>query len=228
MLKAAFIDIDNTLLDFDAYVKETLEKGFEHFNLIRYEPWMFSVFTEENTKLWLAIEDGTLTFPELEKIRFNIVFNRLGIDFDGIEFEKYFRSSLYDSAVPIEGAVEMLEALSRDMILCAASNGPYDQQIHRLQIAGMYGCFSHVFISEEIGFSKPSDEYFRVAFSRLGGILPSECIMIGDSETSDMQGAVGAGMKTCFYNPKKTTPSFEYDLVVSSLDEVYPGIMSIR
>ena len=28
MIKAVLLDIDNTLLDFDAYVEETLKKGF--------------------------------------------------------------------------------------------------------------------------------------------------------------------------------------------------------
>ena len=28
MIKALFIDIDNTLLDFDGYVRETMKKGF--------------------------------------------------------------------------------------------------------------------------------------------------------------------------------------------------------
>ena len=30
-MKAIFIDIDNTLLDFDAYVRTTMEQGFAHF-----------------------------------------------------------------------------------------------------------------------------------------------------------------------------------------------------
>ena len=32
-MKAIFIDIDNTLLDFDAYVRTTMERGFAHFGL---------------------------------------------------------------------------------------------------------------------------------------------------------------------------------------------------
>ena len=33
MIKAVLLDIDNTILDFDAYVKEALEKGFSAFSL---------------------------------------------------------------------------------------------------------------------------------------------------------------------------------------------------
>ena len=34
-IKVIFIDIDNTLLDFDEYVKETMKNGFKHFSLKR-------------------------------------------------------------------------------------------------------------------------------------------------------------------------------------------------
>ena len=35
-----FIDIDNTLLDFDAYIRQTMAEGFAHFGLHPYEPYM--------------------------------------------------------------------------------------------------------------------------------------------------------------------------------------------
>ena len=60
--KAIFIDIDNTLLDFDAYVKESLRSGFEKFEICTYEDWMHDAFERENRKLWLQIEDGSLSF----------------------------------------------------------------------------------------------------------------------------------------------------------------------
>lgn len=61
-MKAVFLDIDNTLLSFDGYVKQTMKEGFEHFGLKPYEPYMFDIFIRENTKLWRQIEQGTLVF----------------------------------------------------------------------------------------------------------------------------------------------------------------------
>ena len=78
-MKAVFLDIDNTLLSFDGYVKQTMKEGFEHFGLKPYEPYMFDIFIRENTKLWRQIEQGTLVFEELEKIRWNIIFKYLDI-----------------------------------------------------------------------------------------------------------------------------------------------------
>ena len=104
MIKAVFLDIDNTLLDFDAYVKESMRMGFEKFHLKPYEDWMYPVFMKINKEMWEGIERGSLTFERLLQIRWNTVFQELGIDFDGCRFETYFREKLCDSAIPVEGA----------------------------------------------------------------------------------------------------------------------------
>ena len=85
-MKAIFIDIDNTLLDFDAYVRESMSAGFARFGLRPYEPWMYDIFVRENDKHWQSIERSELTFARLQEIRWNTVFRALGIEADGIAF----------------------------------------------------------------------------------------------------------------------------------------------
>ncbi len=208
MIKAVFVDIDNTLLSFDGYVKQCMKDGFQHFGLKEYEPYMFDIFTQENNKLWLQLEQGTLTFEHLEEIRWAKIFEKLGIEFDGITFEKYFRSYLHDSAILVDHAYEMVEYLSKKYILCLASNGPYEQQCNRIKIAKLDTFFQYAFISEKLGISKPSIEFFERSFEELNKdreekILPEETMIIGDSLTSDMQGGINYGMHTCFFNLKK-------------------------
>ncbi len=203
-MKVIFLDIDNTLLSFNEYVKQTMKTGFAEFGLKAYEPYMYDLFTEENNKLWRQIEDGTLTFQELEKIRWNKVFEAIGISFDGVVFEKYFREALHESAIPEEGAYELLEYLSQKYIVCAASNGPYEQQIHRLEIANMRKYFDYIFVSEQVGASKPATAFFDYAFREINQdreepIAPEECLMVGDSLTSDVEGGRRYGMNTCLY-----------------------------
>lgn len=203
-MKVIFLDIDNTLLSFNEYVKQTMKTGFAEFGLKAYEPYMYELFTEENNKLWRQIEDGTLTFQELEKIRWNKVFEAIGISFDGVVFEKYFREALHESAIPEEGAYELLEYLSQKYIVCAASNGPHEQQIHRLEIANMRKYFDYIFVSEQVGASKPATAFFDYAFREINQdreepIVPEECLMVGDSLTSDVEGGRRYGMNTCLY-----------------------------
>jgi len=228
MTKALLIDIDNTLLDFDAYVKTAMRDGFEKFGLIPYEDSMYPIFEKINSEFWRGLENGTITYEQLLKDRWNTIFSHLGITFDGQVFEKYFKGCLFDSAIPVEGAKELLEHLKERYILCVASNGPYAQQVNRLTLSGMLPYFSKLFISESIGHQKPSGEFFDHCLNELNKdrgdiILASEVMMIGDSLTSDMTGAINKGMKTCFFDKKNTgnTSTLAIDYIVTSLSEIH-------
>lgn len=227
MLKVILFDIDNTLLSFDEYVRDSMRRGFQKFGIGTYEDAMFSVFHKINSKLWRSIEEGKITFEELQEIRWNKIFDALGLSADGVLFERYFRECLFDSAIPESGATEILEYLHGKYTLCVASNGPYKQQVNRLKVGGMLPYFSELFISEEIGFSKPSEEFFNTCIERLNKksafpILPSEILIIGDSLTSDMAGGIQCGMQTCLYDPDKKAlpPEMKINYVISSLQEL--------
>lgn len=227
MLKVIFFDIDNTLLSFDEYVKESMKNGFAKYQLCAYEDEMFAVFNRINNTLWQDIEKGEMNFEELQQKRWNLIFEELGISFDGLIFEEYFGKCLFESAIPEKGALELLEYLHGKYILCSASNGPYLQQVNRLKISGMLPYFSHLFISEEIGSSKPSEDFFRTCLKRLNlnmhhEIQPHEIMIVGDSISSDIMGGIEFGMKTCFYNSrKKLIPNgLKVDYEVTSLEEI--------
>ncbi len=231
MIKAVLIDIDNTLLDFDAYVKNAMKDGFEKFNLATYEDYMFDVFERINSKMWKQIEWGTITFEQLQRDRWNNVFSALGISFDGPSFEKYFRQYLFNSGIHVAGAEDMVRYLKDRYILCVASNGPYEQQLNRLKVANLFEYFSDFFISEKVGASKPSEKFFSYCLNSLNDlrtqqgeseVFPCEVMMVGDSLTSDIAGAVNFGMKTCYFDRKATgkTGDLPVDYVVKKLEDI--------
>lgn len=245
MIKVVLIDVDNTLLDFDACVKAALRDGFAHFGLPAYREGMFPIFTKINNALWHRIETGELTREQLMKIRFDRVFEAFGIEFDGVTFEEYFRQYLFDSAIHVEGAVELLQYLAGKYVVCAASNGPYEQQLHRLETGGLAPYLTHSFISENVGAEKPSQQFFDVCMERLrdsdacegkasptegrsaadrdlSRLRPEEVMMIGDSLTADMSGGIAYGMRTCWYDRdgKGLPQGMTVDHVVRSLGEI--------
>ena len=85
--------------------------------------------------------------------------------------------------------------------LCAASNGPYAQQVNRLRRAGMLDAFERLFISGQLGAEKPSRVFFDRCLAQLPGVRPEQCLMIGDSLTADIAGGRAAGMRTCWFDP---------------------------
>lgn len=206
--KVILFDVDDTLLSFQGYVKQSMKEGLEHFNLGKFEEWMFPVFTRINDKLWRQIEDGSLTFEELKRIRWAMILKEIGIDFDGIAFETYFRERLFYSAVLEEGAVEILEYLKEHYMLCVVSNGPYEQQINRLKVGGLDKYFSHMFISGKVGHSKPTKDFFDCCFkeikeNEIPDLKPEEVMIVGDSMTADVGGGKAYGLKTCLYTHYK-------------------------
>ena len=198
--KVLLFDIDNTLLDFSAGARQGLAEIFREAGL-PYRPAMFAVFQAENDKLWARIERGELTIAGLRDVRWQTILARLGLEGDGAAMEDAFRVRLHESAVPVAGAVDVLGRLRGAYRLCAASNGPYAQQVNRLRRAGMLDAFERLFISGRMGAEKPSRVFFDRCMVQLPGIRPEQCLMIGDSLTADIAGGREAGMHTCWYDP---------------------------
>lgn len=219
MIKAVFIDIDGTLLDFEACVEESMRIGLTE-NGIEYKPEMLETFHRINNGLWLDLEKGKLTFEELLAVRWKTVFEELEINLDGPEFERYFRARLHESAIPMADSFEMLEYLFERYRLFAASNGPHEQQVQRMEKAGMAKYFGEIFTSGKIGAEKPGREFFEYCFEKAGEIKPEESVMLGDSLTSDMKGGYDFGMKTIWLNLKNEKKPEWVDWEIKSLNEI--------
>lgn len=230
MIRAVLVDVDNTLLDFDGYVKFAMKKGFEEFSLARYEEWMYDEFSVINKGFWLSYERGELTYEQILSGRWNAVFEKLGIKGDGQAFEKFFKDTLFNNAIIIDGALEGLEYLASRYVVCTATNGPLAQQKNRLEISGINEFTAFDFISEEMGVQKPKREFFELALKTLSDYFEkkgekklerSEVIMIGDSVSSDIKGAYESGIMTCFYDKYQTgiKPSGA-DFIVSHWNEI--------
>ena len=77
--------------------------------------------------------------------------------------EKEFRRLLHLTAVPVEGAEELLEYLyKKDYCLCAASNGPYEQQINRLKSAGMLKYIDKFVVTAEMVKNRKNAEVVKL------------------------------------------------------------------
>lgn len=220
MIKTILIDIDNTLLDFNESSKECIRQAFKEQKL-PFDDNTFPVFKKINDGLWLKIEKGELDREGLHKIRFNLVLDALGLKGDGPLIEKRFREILFDTAVAVDGAVDILKYLSEKYNVYAASNAIYLQQINRLTKTGMIGYLSDLFISEKLGVTKPTKEFFDACIIGAKAKI-EETVMIGDSISADIVGAKEYGLKTIWYNhnnePKENGKIA--DFIVDSLEEI--------
>lgn len=194
MTTTIFVDIDNTLLDFDKCAYLSMKSSFEDCGL-PFDDNMFATFERINLALWHRLEDKIITKEQLFKLRWPTVLAGIGIDYDGNDMEARFKHYLYTYAVTIEGAERLLRYLSQKYKIYATSNATYEQQISRLKSAGFDKYFSGYFISEKVGAEKPSKEFFDHCFNNLT-VSKDEVVMIGDSPTADVKGGSMYGIKT--------------------------------
>ena len=221
MIKAVLIDIDNTLLDFHKCSKEAMCLAADDFGISFPENY-FEIFTEINNGLWEKIEKGELTRQGLFKVRWNLIFEAMEISGDGPAFDERFRDYIKKSAIPVEGATELLEYLNDKYFVCVASNSAYEQQKARLGKAGMLPYIKEIFTSEEIGSAKPSKEFFEACKKELSEFEKDEIMMIGDSITADIEGSKKFGFKTCWFNFAKKPGAVcdSADFIVDELAEI--------
>lgn len=220
-VKAVLLDVDNTLLDFNLCAREAMRQGMEKWGLL-FEESMFPVFQRINNRLWHGIEKGTLTKPELYRVRWNMIFEELGIRANGEKFEEDFRIGVAESAVHVEGAMELLVYLAKKYPLHVASNASHAQQVRRLEKAGMLPYIRQIFSSEQLGANKPSRAFFDACFEQLAPLEPKETVIIGDSLHADIGGGARYGLHTIWYNHDgmPVPDDCPADCVVNALDEI--------
>ena len=211
-----FMDIDNTLLDFDAGTRDSLQQLLAGFGL-ELTPEREARFHVINNRLWTAYEHGDIPKSAIFEQRFAEYLGELGIETNSLAANAQFAKGLQESAVLMPGCMDLLNALHGKYRLFAVTNGVVTTQTPRLQKAGFASYFEQIFISEAMGCKKPEKAFFDKCFDAIGPVEKSRCIILGDSLTSDMQGGRNAGITTCYLG--KDIGDDRCDYVISTLME---------
>lgn len=224
MTRFVFLDLDDTILDFHRTERAALTKALLECGIPPTEA-VLSRYHQIDRQHWQRLERGELTHTQVQEGRFRVLLTELGAALDPAEVNRRFRENLCGEQYFLPQAREAVERLRQNHRLFLASNGTAAVQHARLTGAGLYPYFEQVFISEEIGFNKPSREFFDACFARIPGFDKSSAIMVGDSLTSDILGGINAGIRTCWVNPAHAParaniqPDYEIENL-SQLEEV--------
>ena len=210
------MDIDNTLLDFDAGTRDSLAGLLAQFGL-ELTAEREARFHVVNNRLWTAYEHGEIPKAAIFQRRFAEYLGGLGIEADPLAANETYAQGLRQSAVLMPHCMELLEALKGKCRLFAVTNGVVTTQMPRLEKAGFHRYLEQVFISEAMGCKKPEKTFFDQVFDAIGPVDKSRCILLGDSLTSDMQGGRNAGIATCYLGKDTGDPRCDY--VISDLLE---------
>lgn len=199
------LDADGTLYDFEASQAHALERAYHgagFANSLPYSPEILDCYSRINQSWWRRLERGECTKEELQLGRFREFFAALGLSFDPAEFNRMYMEELGNGTYLLPHAEEVCRELAKTCTLYIVTNGVSRTQRRRIGGSALNGLFREIFVSEDAGVPKPEIGYFEYVFSRLGEVDHRNILLIGDSLSSDMQGAENAGLDSCWLNPK--------------------------
>ncbi len=195
-----FLDADGTLFDFNTSEKKALEKAVRKL-CGTWNPALSDIYHQVTKKTWKELEKKLITLEELKTLRFKRFKDQVDLDFDVSQMSKTYIGFLSQSHDLYPGTIDLLEDLYQKYTLVLATNGITAVQRGRIAATGTEKYFRTIVISEEVGAAKPDPEFFRIASEQSGKPPKENILMIGDSLTSDIQGAVNFGISSCLIVP---------------------------
>lgn len=201
-------DADNTLFDFDKAEHEALRAVLEA------RGYPFNDHTRElylsiNRELWARLDRGEVEQSWLVVERFAAFTRAMGGSDDPVEFNRDYLDHLAQGAFLLPGAEELCRHLAPHCTLAIITNGVARAQKGRFARSALADVIPYLFISQEIGASKPSPAFFEPVLRQLGEPPRERVLVVGDNLATDIRGGLDCGLPTVWYNPKRlpnTTP----------------------
>ena len=233
MKKYTFLlmDLDYTLLDFQADMEAAFRRLYaQYFAAQRpYDPALHRMYEDCNNRWWDHFERQECTKQELYRNRFVDFLAESDLSGDPVAINDYYFAELAKGGTPYPGALALLKRLQTRYELYIITNGNAVTARTRIQNSGVLPLVKGYFISEAVGVGKPDPAYFAYVFAHIPGFEKEKALVIGDSPTSDIQGANKAGLDSLWYCPptqswpqntaaKPTYTAKSYEEILALLD----------
>lgn len=217
--KILLFDVDDTLLDFKLTEAKAFMQLLEFYD-VSFKEEYYKLYKEENSRLWKEYELELISRNEIWNNRFIKLLNILNLELDPKEVSDKMLEFLSKNADILNNSDKDLERLSKKYDLYVISNGEPFVQYRRLKLSGIDKYFKGFFISSEIGHQKPKKEFFDYVKNNIDDFEIKQALVIGDSLTSDIKGAINYGIDACYFNPNKNTTDLEIKYDIESLKEL--------
>lgn len=195
-----FLDLDNTLLDEESARNRHLPEFYRKYQHCGSNDYFtFAKRWSESVEFYYQMFlDGKLTIEEQRLRRIEHSIGSSDISLAALEEmgRDYTRLNEASWTVFPEWKPFLDRSPSKKSLV---TNGSSEQQRKKLRVLDLEKYFAHIFISEEVGFAKPSKNLFEMLFSKTT-LLPSDCIFVGDNLTNDILPSLEIGMRAIWIN----------------------------
>jgi putative hydrolase of the HAD superfamily len=172
---------------------------------------------------------GELTVDAARVERFRRLATMDGADARPEEIEsaaRAYRAAYLGARRAVSGAIDLLQALRPHGPIGIISNNVTAEQVEKAAVCGIDRHVDALVTSEEVGVAKPDPAIFQIALHRLGANA-SDTLMIGDSWTADIAGALATGLRAVWFNPLRR-PRPDLALRVSEIHSWKPTLEIAR
>jgi YjjG family noncanonical pyrimidine nucleotidase len=214
-------DLDYTLFDsaeseHKALTKTLRSQGIEPENRI------IESYRAINQRLWKALELQELDLEQLRLQRFEELVQGFSFSCNPRILADTYTSNLGICGAFYPEAKEVLQSLAGHLKLGLVTNGVSETQRTRLALHNFDQFFDAIVISGEFGIPKPDSAIFEEALRSLNHDRTEDVLMVGDSLSSDMAGAINCGIGTCWFNPKNIPLTIDLPILhtIHSLDQL--------
>ncbi len=224
--KNILLDLDETIFNFKESERLAFADVCNSLDITNSDD-IYSIYEEENQKCWKALERKEITKPELLKLRWTETFRLAQISMPcepNILNDSYMRAlGNYGIYLPLaEEFMKNLRALP-DTKIYLITNGTSYTAHNRIKVSGIDKYIDDAFVSDDLGVNKPDKLFFDKVLSSINA-SPDECIIIGDSLTSDINGANNSKIPCCLYSHKGDFPigfeKYKIDFLAKNYDEI--------
>lgn len=204
-------DLDNTILDFNFASKKAFEETLNSFS-IEFSERTIKLYHDINISYWQKYEKGKISSETLRIGRFKDFLNEINEERNAKEMSETYLDFLVQHSIEVKGSFKILEKLSKIAKLALITNGLSDVQYKRIEKFKLDRYFKHIFISDEMGVSKPSKKFFEIVYKTLNLPKKETILVLGDNPISDIQGANKFGFHSLYFNfnnyPEKTQSKY--------------------
>ncbi|MBW7474722.1 HAD family hydrolase [Paenibacillus oenotherae] len=221
MIKAVLFDLDLTLLNRDASVKQFVDSQYE-----RLHTCLSHIPREQYISRFVELDNRGYVWKDRVYKQIIDEFSIHGLTWE--ELLDDYVGEFHRSCLPYPGLIEMLEELKKEQLLLGLiTNAHGDFQYRNIQALGIEDYFSVLLISGWEGIKKPDPAIFLSALNKLG-VMAEESVYIGDHPINDVQAARNVGMKGIWKRDSQWETPDEADGIVDELSEVLPLIRAFK
>ena len=220
-IDAILFDLDYTLFDSEASERDALTMTLRD-NGISPTVEVITRYQSINKSLWKMLEREAIDLEYLRVNRFEQLLEALDESKDPQVLADCYTTNLGKCGKFYAEVKPLLERLQGVVKLAIVTNGVSKTQRMRLEIHDYEQYFDAVVVSGEFGIPKPNPAIFNEALDLLGLSKDDNVIMVGDSLSSDMRGAMSLGLTACWFNPEndRASSNVNVDYKIQSLNEL--------